>query len=511
MKKFSYIWTRVSTKHQEDNGGSLDDQKCRCEKFAENNGYTIKGYFGGKHESAKTPGKLVKEMISAIRKDKSVKYIIVNQADRFSRNAGQAINIINDLKAEGITIVEASTGMDTSTPEGIMMMQFKLSLAQWDNTNRTNKFTSGRKHCMESGVWIGKAPIGYKKEGKSINTVYTINETGKLIRKAFKWKLQGVDNFRIMDRLSAMGLNVSKQKLHKILTNPFYAGKIQSKFTNGELVDGKHPAIISWVEYLHVQNILSGRTGIYKVKAETPRFPLKRHIRCAYDGLPFTAYTVKKKNIDYYKCNQVGCKNNISAKKVHRLYEELLNTYTIPPMLMGIFREVVEKIIYANDKEQSDALSILKKQKTELENKLKKCKVSYGMGDIDEEVYATTVEHIQHRLAEIELEMEKVKRNLSNLNSTVDDVVAICCKLGCLWRNSELELSQKIQNLLFPSGILWDKEADSYRTIDENYALGIMHNISASYKNKKEGELENSPSKVNLCGQRDSNPHVSRH
>ena len=181
------------------------------------------------------------------------------------------------------------------------------------------------------------------------------------------------------------------------------------------------------------------------------------------------------------------------------LYEELLNSYTIPPMLMDMFREVVEKIIYANDKEQSDALSMLKKQKTELENKLKKCKVSYGMGDIDEEVYATTVEHIQHRLAEIELEMEKVKRNLSNLNSTVDDVVAICCKLGCLWRNSELELSQKIQNLLFPSGILWDKEADSYRTIDENYALGIIHNISTSYENKKEGELENSPSKVNLC------------
>lgn len=63
-----------------------------------------------------------KEMIAAIKKDKAVKYIIVNQADRFSRNAGQAINIINDLKTQGVTIVEASTGSDTSTPEGVMMM-----------------------------------------------------------------------------------------------------------------------------------------------------------------------------------------------------------------------------------------------------------------------------------------------------------------------------------------------------------------------------------------------------
>ena len=149
MIKNCYIWTRVSTKHQEENGGSLADQKCRCEKYARDNGYVIKGYFGGTHESAKTPGKLVKEMVSAIKKDKTVKYVIVNQADRFSRNAGQAINIISDLKAKDITIVEASTGLDTSTPEGVMMMQVKLSLAQWDNTNRTNKFVSGRKHCME--------------------------------------------------------------------------------------------------------------------------------------------------------------------------------------------------------------------------------------------------------------------------------------------------------------------------------------------------------------------------
>ena len=122
------------------------------------------------------------------------------------------------------------------------------------------------------------------------------------------------------------------------------------------------------------------------------------------------------------------------------------------------------------------------------------------MGDIDEDIYTTTVEVIQEKLAKIEVEIAKVKRNLSNLTSTVEEVVANCCKLGSLWGDSELELCQKIQNLVFPSGILWDKETNSYRTIDENYALSIMHNISVSYENKKEGELENSPSKVNLYG-----------
>ena len=49
MIKYCYIWTRVSTKQQEDNGGSLDDQKCKCEKYAKEHGYVIKGYYGGQH------------------------------------------------------------------------------------------------------------------------------------------------------------------------------------------------------------------------------------------------------------------------------------------------------------------------------------------------------------------------------------------------------------------------------------------------------------------------------
>ena len=131
------------------------------------------------------------------------------------------------------------------------------------------------------------------------------------------------------------------------------------------------------------------------------------------------------------------------------------------------------------------------------------------MGDIDDDVYTTTIEVIQEKLAKIEVEIAKVKKKLSNLTATADEVVATCCKLGCLWSSSELELSQKIQNLLFPSGILWDKEIGNYRTIDENYALNIIHNISISYENKKEGELENSPSKKILSGKRDSNPRPS--
>ena len=102
-------------------------------------------------------------------------------------------------------------------------------------------------------------------------------------------------------------------------------------------------------------------------------------------------------------------------------------------------------------------------------------------------------------MAKNELELSKVKENLSNQDTAVQDIASTCCNLGSLWHNAELELSQKIQNMLFPNGILWDKKIGNYRTIDENKALAIILRLSGSCENKKEeNSLENS-SLVNLC------------
>lgn len=64
--------------------------------------------------------------------------------------------------------------------------------------------------------------------------------------------------------------------------------------------------------------------------------------------------------------------------------------------------------------------------------------------------------------------------NLSNLDSEVDDILAMCCKLDVLWRDASLKTCQKLQNRLFPNGILWDKEKDNYRTFDKNEVLSII-------------------------------------
>ena len=349
-----FIWTRVSTKHQEENGGSLDDQKTKCEDYAKQKGLNIAGYFGGKHESAQTPGPMIKKMIQAVKKDSTIKYILVTEFDRFSRNAGQAITLIEDLRGMGIIVCAVKVGLETINKESMNFARYLLTFATYDNENRTDKFISGREHCFRSGIWCRKAPLGYTKTGKSLNSRCYLNETGKLIRKALNWKLQNVPNHEILSRLEVRGLKITKQTLHHIFTNPFYAGKIKSKFLGEEIIDGVQEPAITYTQFLRIQDIISGKSSKYIHKKDCEDSPLKKHVRCADDDTPFTFYIKRKGGNEYlyYKCNKTGCKTNISARKMHSKYADLLNNYDLPSYLIP----TLEKIIKDTIVEEEDGL-----------------------------------------------------------------------------------------------------------------------------------------------------------
>ena len=504
-------WTRVSTKHQEDNGGSLDYQKGVCEQYALSHNMTIKGWYGGKHESAKTPGKMIKEMVQAVKKDKSIKYILVSEFDRFSRNAVQALGIINDLRGAGKVIIAAKNGTDTSTKDGYLMATIALGLAEWDNSNRVDKFLSGRKDCLLKGVWAEKAPRGYTKEGKSKGSMCKLNDEGKLIRKAFLWKLENTPNQEILARLEARGMKLSPQALHKILTNVFYAGKIKHKLIGNQMVDGVHEQAVTYTQFLKVQDILAGRTGVYTHKKQNEEAPLLHFLKCADDNTPMTAYNrVKPSGKCYtcYKCQEKGCCNNISAKKLHSLFYDLLKEYHIPECMMPLVEKMVIDILSSQNVEAKANLASLRKKLTEIDKDMKDCHLRHATGKIADETFSVAIQALEERKSEILLGIENCENNLSNSKNPIDQLMLTCSNIASLWSDSDLETQRKVQFLIFPDGILWDKQMKQYRTLKCNDFFEITNRISSTYKNKTEGE---NPSSVNLCGRRESNPYASRH
>lgn len=481
--KVAALWTRVSTERQELNNCSLDNQKAHCREFAERHGIVIKKEFGGTHESAKEEGRLFKDMISEVAKDNEINIILVYSFDRFSRAGAQAIATKAFLKSKGIYVVSATQPIDCDSSAGEFMENMLFLFNQFENSMRRDKCVSGMRDCLRRGYWYGHAPLGYdrKKVGKEHHL--TINEDGRKLKNAFKWKLEGVRDVDIVERLKAMGLIVDRKHLCKIFHNPFYCGYIKHNLLGEDIVQGKQEILIEE----SVFNTINGLSKAgYEHKEITEEFPLKRHVRCSDCGGYLTGYTVKARGRDYYKCNKKGCKSNHSVTKLHDKYVELLDGYKIPNAFVPILSKVLNKVFYEHNQRRCENHKLLAKQLTEIEQKASVVKIRYGLGDIPKEVYDASIAHLNKRKVEIQNGLDEVSKKLSNMKRFIEESIVLSCKLGDLWKSGTFESRQKLQTLMFPDGVLYDKALDGYRTENVNVVFEIFKRFTDTYKIDKE-------------------------
>ena len=193
---------------------------------------------------------------------------------------------------------------------------------------------------------------------------------------------------------------------------------------------------------------------------------------------------------------------------MHEKYEDVLNQYDLPECVLRQFESTLRDELQVYQKESLDERKRLKKMLTEADNEIKNMKVRYATGKIDEDIYEVAIREMQNRKDVLTLELEKCNDNLSNLEAQIPVVISTACKLGTLWHDGNLETKRKIQNLVYPNGIYWDKTKRCYRTQNRNKFFDILDRYSISY-GKEKGI--SSDEDVPLCGRRESNPYALRH
>lgn len=297
------IYTRVSTKEQADTNQSLETQKKYCTLYAEKNNLNVVGYFGGTYESAKTDERNeFNRMIKYVKNLKQkIEFILVYSLDRFSRTGDNAIYISSQLKKQGISIVAVTQPIDVSTVSGVLQQNIQFIFSKYDNDLRREKCVSGIREKLLRGEWIGGVPTGYSYGAlnKGKNQIIEINDAGKLLKKAFQWKVnENLSNIEIAKKLNKIGLKITHKRISDALRNPFYCGYISHNLLDGEVIKGKHPALISEELFLQVNNVISKYRQGHKLNEEEEKTPLRRFLLCEVCGAPFTGYMKKKKSMN---------------------------------------------------------------------------------------------------------------------------------------------------------------------------------------------------------------------
>lgn len=139
-KSRRYGYGRVSTKGQENNGNSLEDQKAKltdagCDEIV------LEAYTGTKMERPK--------FSALLQKLEKGDTLVVCKLDRFARTAREGLEVVEDLMARGIKVHILNMGLIEDTPMGRVILTVMLAFAQFERDSIVERTSAGKTLAKE--------------------------------------------------------------------------------------------------------------------------------------------------------------------------------------------------------------------------------------------------------------------------------------------------------------------------------------------------------------------------
>ncbi|MDE2590627.1 MAG: recombinase family protein, partial [Patescibacteria group bacterium] len=314
------LFCRVSSKEQEETGYSLPSQEKLLKEYSTKKGFSVaKTFLISESASGTKQRKVFNEMLAFVKKEK-IKIIVCEKTDRFTRNLKDAQLLYEWLDQDDerqIHLVKDSLVLHkNSRSQEKLNLDIRVVFAKNYIDNLSEEVKKGQKEKLAQGWLPMKPPLGYVTVGQQGHRIPAIEEnTASLVRKMFGMCASGEFSLqRLTQRMFDLGLRypnggrVTKSRIHQLLHNPFYYGKIP---WNGEIYNGKHEPIITKDLYDEVQKVLK--------RKDTPKyskhfFVFRKLIACKGCGGVITWEA--QKGHSYGHCNHFrNCSQKVWVKE----------------------------------------------------------------------------------------------------------------------------------------------------------------------------------------------------
>jgi site-specific DNA recombinase len=215
-----------------------------------------------------------------------------------------------------------------------------------------------------------------------------------------------------------------------------------------------------------VNGLLDQNTHGYSINEDNNAIPLKRFIHCDDCGKPMRGYLVHKKKIHYYKCNTIGCGNNKSAATLNQRFATILEAFRLDVAsdLLQLIKNQTVATFNQLTKGHEGEYAVLQKQHEELTEKVNRLEERFIDEEINSELYNNYSEKFSIEKKEIEKDLSKASKQVSNLEECVEVAISFASKLPSNWLSADYFTKHQIQFLVFPEGIMYNKKNDICRT-----------------------------------------------
>lgn len=415
MKAVSYL--RISTLDQ--SRYSLDSQERMIIEYCERNSIQIVATFrdnGAGSDTFDRPN--YKALEAFIKKTPEVKYLIIYDYSRFSRNLGEALLKIKELQDKyGISVLTTTDPIDTdfTDPMNFMFRAFQFMQAEGQLHNIRRATRTGMIQAATGGRFVHKAPFGYVNARDERNKPILVIEEGQaeIVRMIFMEYLSGTNIEDIRMKAKEKGFKRhGNSAIQRILSYSVYCGLIPippHKGRKNKFATGLHAPLVSEQDFWLTQDRLFSHTKT-KTVHKNEEVPLRGVLHC-WCGRKVTAGNSRGKSGKhywYYECPEH--RRGLSAVQLHKKFTALLDALDVDERrLQAIETQLTAAIGDKLSGQEGDIIRVTRELKS-LKLQIEIAERKYLKGNVSEE------SHDKLR-AELQADLARNQRDLASLNT----------------------------------------------------------------------------------------------
>jgi site-specific DNA recombinase len=415
---------RVSTPEQKLNN-SLNRQEENVLKEAHNLGVKIVKWWSGDVSSkagTNLKRKDLKEIEVFCKKNRKVKYLIIDEPDRFMRSLDEAFYFEVLFRDLGVSVWYAS---DPALNNGDLMSKMlkftKYFPAEGSNLERQTKSISGHEKAIREGRYTFPPKPGYMKGDKPGIHIHN-PKTFKPLQNALKEVTGGIYS----PQEALIRLNKSQftkyhakwrmDKFRNFAIDPYYAGiLIMDKQVKQQNKKGLHEPMVSIKEYEELLRVFNGTKKVRGTRKQyNPEFPLSKILLCEdCNGIKFTGSKknngyAKRVTRYYWKYHCRGCGREYDRSLVHELLTKHLERVKYDSEQQEDFVEALEIVWKQKQRDKLKEIQLLKNRLEKLNTTKSKLVIELTISD-------------EELKEDIKNEIEKTKLNISEIENNIRD------------------------------------------------------------------------------------------
>ncbi len=412
------LYIRVSTGHQVKEGNSLEAQENELKKYCEYKGYKIRKTLIERGKSAGNTKRPEYQMLLTDVKEQKINAVIVKKLDRLSRSLLDFESFMKLAQENNVEFISIKDSFDTTTALGKAMLRIAMIFAQLEREQTSERLIDVFAFRASQGLYNGGVrPFGYTNINKEL--VPYIKER-QMVETIFNQFLQTKSTTETAKFLNETGQRDrgnklwDKRKIHKILQNPIYLGKVK---WNGEIFQGIHQPIVSEKQFLLAQEIFKKRRYITD-KNKTFSI-LQGRLLCGGCGSPMTpshSLNRHRQKYFYYRCTSTySAEKKTSKCKVKyvpfKKIETQVTDYILTLPTEQNFNFVENKILKHNQAIQAEK-EIIKQEQTNFgikQQETKAKKEKYLDTLISSPFLSSERKIINDKITELELEEKQIQ------------------------------------------------------------------------------------------------------